>query len=340
MTNIDTMKLALDALETLDCGDSYKTHNAATALRQAISEAEQAEGKCNPHPDAPHGFDRNASHNMGRYVCDCEGWSPDDMAYQPGGLSMDQEPAAWVGEFAEPKENLPEGTPLYTAPPKAENGCVYCNHPLYAGIKCNNCGKAGQEPWDTSDMAHRAGGLSMEQEPVTNTQLMEGYRIGLAEMREKCAKVCETDELCCKCGDECAVAIRAIKFEGDTGFRPVSEMIGEQAEQEHDGHWSDCSVHNEPAYPNGECDCGGYPPKAEQEPVAWHEPGSFGNVTTYQKWAIEHGWQPLYTAPHPVKEVELTDDEVWKIYGITGLGNGMALRFARAVIAAHKEKNK
>lgn len=43
MTNIEAMKLALDALETLDCGDSYKTHNAATALRQAISEAEQAE---------------------------------------------------------------------------------------------------------------------------------------------------------------------------------------------------------------------------------------------------------------------------------------------------------
>jgi hypothetical protein len=29
---------------------------------------------CNPHPDAPHGFNRNASHNAGRYVCDCEGW--------------------------------------------------------------------------------------------------------------------------------------------------------------------------------------------------------------------------------------------------------------------------
>ena len=29
---------------------------------------------CNPHPDAPHGFDRNASHSAGRYVCDCEGW--------------------------------------------------------------------------------------------------------------------------------------------------------------------------------------------------------------------------------------------------------------------------
>ena len=23
-------------------------------------------------------------------------------------------------------------------------------------------------------------------------------------------------------------------------------------------HYSDCAVHNEPAYPSGECDCGGY----------------------------------------------------------------------------------
>lgn len=27
-----------------------------------------------------------------------------------------------------------------------------------------------------------------------------------------------------------------------------------------DGHWSDCATHNEPAFPNGECDCGGLPP--------------------------------------------------------------------------------
>ncbi len=33
---------------------------------------------CNPHPDAPHGFDRNASHDEGRNVCDCERWSPPD----------------------------------------------------------------------------------------------------------------------------------------------------------------------------------------------------------------------------------------------------------------------
>lgn len=31
---------------------------------------------CSDHPDAPHGFNRNASHNAGRYVCDCEGWKP------------------------------------------------------------------------------------------------------------------------------------------------------------------------------------------------------------------------------------------------------------------------
>ena len=31
-------------------------------------------------------------------------------------------------------------------------------------------------------------------------------------------------------------------------------------------HASDCPVHNEPAWPNGPCDCGAQP---EQEPVAW-----------------------------------------------------------------------
>ena len=31
---------ALEALETLDCGDSYKTHNAAAALRKALEVTE------------------------------------------------------------------------------------------------------------------------------------------------------------------------------------------------------------------------------------------------------------------------------------------------------------
>jgi hypothetical protein len=32
---------ALEALESLDCGDTYKTHNAASALRQALSTLEK-----------------------------------------------------------------------------------------------------------------------------------------------------------------------------------------------------------------------------------------------------------------------------------------------------------
>ena len=36
------------------------------------------QAQCKTHPDAPHGFDRNASHNADRYVCECEGWEPVD----------------------------------------------------------------------------------------------------------------------------------------------------------------------------------------------------------------------------------------------------------------------
>ena len=38
----------------------------------------EEEPKCNPHPDAPHGFDRSASLSLGRYVCTCEGWAPEN----------------------------------------------------------------------------------------------------------------------------------------------------------------------------------------------------------------------------------------------------------------------
>jgi hypothetical protein len=33
----------------------------------------------------------------------------------------------------------------------------------------------------------------------------------------------------------------------------------------------------------------------EAEPVAWHEPGAYGNVTVYKDWAKENGWLPLYS---------------------------------------------
>ena len=39
---------------------------------------------CYDHPDAPHGFERNASHDEGHYVCECKGWfeeNVDDAIY-------------------------------------------------------------------------------------------------------------------------------------------------------------------------------------------------------------------------------------------------------------------
>ena len=38
------------------------------------------EVSCKPHPDAPHGFLRNASHNADRYVCECEHWEEPKMS--------------------------------------------------------------------------------------------------------------------------------------------------------------------------------------------------------------------------------------------------------------------
>ncbi len=72
------------------------------------------------------------------------------------------------------------------------------------------------------------------------------------------------------------------------------------------------------------------------KPAAWHEPNSYGKVTTHKKWALENGWLPLYAAP--IRTKDLTDDEIDRIAAeSTGL---LYLDFARAVIAAFKEKNK
>jgi hypothetical protein len=38
---------------------------------------------CKDHPDAPHGFMRDASHSAGRYVCECESWEPPKEEQKP-----------------------------------------------------------------------------------------------------------------------------------------------------------------------------------------------------------------------------------------------------------------
>lgn len=66
-------------------------------------EYEGIEVQCKTHPDAPHGFDRNSSLSLGRYVCECENWEPDwepenpvkeivfwdDLKIEPEGVLID-----------------------------------------------------------------------------------------------------------------------------------------------------------------------------------------------------------------------------------------------------------
>lgn len=80
-----------DSIQTRGVSDNYrdnydkifrkkKSEEALDKLAQISQELGlYDEPKCSDHPDAPHGFNRNASHNADRYVCDCEGWSPDNV---------------------------------------------------------------------------------------------------------------------------------------------------------------------------------------------------------------------------------------------------------------------
>ena len=87
----------------------------------------------------------------------------------------------------------------------------------------------------------------------------------------------------------------------------------------------------------------------EQEPVAWHEPGAYGNVTTHKDWALANGWEPLYTAPPKREWVGLTDEEIedeWQslmakyIEEVDSSYWGRCdFEFARAIEAKLKEKN-
>ena len=79
----------------------------------------------------------------------------------------------------------------------------------------------------------------------------------------------------------------------------------------------------------------------EQEPVAWHDPEAYGNVTVYEKWANENGWLPLYTAPPQREWQGLTDEEILEEYrqSYGDDGNLTDVYFAHAIEAKLKEKN-
>jgi len=86
------------------------------ALREAL-----AQPQCNPHPDAPHGFDRNASHSANRYVCECEGWEPEQAEQEPVGyvymkdfLNVSTKDVAFT-------KHVEVGTDLYAAPVRTKD---------------------------------------------------------------------------------------------------------------------------------------------------------------------------------------------------------------------------
>jgi hypothetical protein len=54
---VEELRMYIEAMEQLVVGEDW-----------------MVQPPCKTHPDAPHGFLRNASHNAGRYVCECEHW--------------------------------------------------------------------------------------------------------------------------------------------------------------------------------------------------------------------------------------------------------------------------
>lgn len=58
------------------------------AYDQGVKHPDPQQPKCNPHSKAPHGFAREASHQAGRYVCECESWDPYEAGREEGVQAM------------------------------------------------------------------------------------------------------------------------------------------------------------------------------------------------------------------------------------------------------------
>jgi hypothetical protein len=58
------------------------------AYDQGVKHPDPQQPKCNPHSKAPHGFAREASHQAGRYVCDCESWDAYEAGREDGVQAM------------------------------------------------------------------------------------------------------------------------------------------------------------------------------------------------------------------------------------------------------------
>ena len=114
--------------------------------------------RCNEHPDAPHGFMRDASHSAGRYVCECEFWEPP---------KEEQKPVAYITGFykghcviqpTDPAVVLPVGTALYRAPREwvglTDEEVSYCR---YAATFCDELDTAYMAELIEQDLKEKNG---------------------------------------------------------------------------------------------------------------------------------------------------------------------------------------
>ena len=107
-------------------------------------------------------------------------------------------------------------------------------------------------------------------------------------------------------------------------------------------HASDCAVHNEPAYPKGECNCGAQP---EQEPVAfenWHKANYIQNLEKYgDTYKNNHvrcryqGWLGAQSFLPQRTWVGLTEAQC----GVLWKTNMTPFEYYQAIEAKLKEKN-
>ena len=105
-------------------------------------------------------------------------------------------------------------------------------------------------------------------------------------------------------------------------------------QQEPVQHWSDCAVHNGPAYPAGPCDCG-----VKKEPIAYVT-GTYNGmflVAPLNPAMVLPVGMAFYTTPPKRPWVGLTDEEIREIHSAAA---GKDVGFATGLTEAKlKEKN-
>ena len=67
----DRLVAISDAIANQDDRAAQKMISEILAAPQPQAAPKVPTRVCNPHPKAPHGFNRNRSHDAGEYVCDC-----------------------------------------------------------------------------------------------------------------------------------------------------------------------------------------------------------------------------------------------------------------------------